>query len=62
MPDQFRDELRAAETAVPLPLTEIANPSSHGWLRRPELDYPGALAWEKPDGTVVGLPDPHDLD
>lgn len=60
MTDDYRDELRAAEAAVPLPLVDIANPSTHGWLRRPELDYSGAPAWEQPDGTIVGVRDPRE--
>ena len=35
------------------PLSRRVKPTSMGWLRRPELDWPGIDIWEMPDGTLV---------
>ena len=57
MPDRYRDELREIAQGVrpALKPAKIKDPASHGWLRRPEYDTPEMQAWERPDGTLVGL-------
>jgi hypothetical protein len=38
------------------PDIRIVKVRSFGWLRRPELDHPGAEAWERPDGMLDAYP------
>lgn len=37
-------------------MTAALPATSHGWLLRPELDTPAAVAWELPAGTVLFVP------
>ena len=38
------------------PKLRCGSAPSFGWLRRPELDRPGADVWETPDGKLVAVP------
>lgn len=58
MDDEFRNEVAGitrGDLRVELEIADVDDPLSRGWLRRSEFDVPGLQAWERPDGTVVGL-------
>ena len=56
MPDRYLAELAEILSGPnPLVLVGWREPASYGWLRRSEFDHDGKQAWERPDGTVVGL-------
>jgi hypothetical protein len=40
----------------PIQPVEPKPAESFGWMRRPELDDRGEVAWERPDGTIEHVP------
>lgn len=57
MPHEFKSELKHILTGPEeIELADVADPSSHGWLRRPEFDRDGLEVWERPDGSLRGVP------
>ena len=59
MPEEYKAEIaHILYGSEPLEIVEQVNPTSHGWLRRPDYDRDDCDAWERPDGTLCGIARP----
>lgn len=57
MPREFEVEVqRIVKDNAVVELADITSPASYGWLRRQEYDRDGVQVWERPDGSLRGVP------